>query len=370
MLEIIVRYTKHSFSAPRRTLETIYSLIFSTAEFARTRIDTKPKDLSKAILFYLAVFGFVFVLYTIIARFSFYQGVDHKRELAFLVVQVAIGVIALYIVNKLYRSNVTLKGTLQAVLYIDAPFLLLFAFVRLAVAFVGYHSSLYGREPDVIENEFESCVASSSYIYQLLRGDLTFLLHADDPTVGGWIRAFDQYGELILILPFCLLFAKLMHYRFGTSILMNCTAGVLAYLLATTTFAKSTELLRDYSSTSSGCWNTLNSRLIARYSTDFLADQAILRVNNRVTAFRNERTNWLLRNKEGDIFVNVSALSDQQARTNLSNQMQNAFYCSSDVEFKLIRELKLKFATVHRLNNGGVVEADVLSPNDCPHENK
>ncbi len=244
-IDVAIRFIRHALGAPSRTLSTIYEVIFDTKHFALERLDVQPKDLSKAVLFYLSAFGFVFLLYTAIQYFSFYRGIEHTRELAFLGVQITIGVSALYLLNKLVHRDVTLSGVLQTVLYIDGPFLIFFAIVRLAVAFVGYHATLFNHEPDLIENEFENCVAHRAFLYGLIRGDLTFLLHSDEPTISKWANLFDQYGELILITPFCFLFAKLMHYRFGTSILMNFVGGGLAYFLATTTFVKATEYLRN-----------------------------------------------------------------------------------------------------------------------------
>lgn len=70
-----------------------------------------------------------------------------------------------------------------------------------------------------IVSEFEKCLANSSFVYWLILGDLQFFGNAT--TDAGILNVVRTYAAYVLIIPFCIVFAKLMKARHQASLWLN-----------------------------------------------------------------------------------------------------------------------------------------------------
>jgi hypothetical protein len=236
---------------PYETLGTIFELMRRPSEFGRQRIDVGPRDLQRALYFYLNLFGVAFVIYAWFSFLSFYDGESHPRELAALALQIGLAVPILYGLNFASRQRLRISGLAQGILYVDGVFIVVLALFQVALAYLSFRGALDRGELDIVGTELERCLSRSSYVYWLIRGDLQFFNH--QPADTAWVDVVREYASYVLIVPFGVIFAKLMKARYGASLQLNILFALLTYLAVFTGVYGALEQVRSSIASKTPC---------------------------------------------------------------------------------------------------------------------
>ena len=117
---------------------TIFYLITEPTKFGQSRIDTGPRDLYRASSFYLQLFTVAFVIGSYLTYLDFYSGASEPRELVTLALQIALAVPIIYLLNVCFRQKVAFSGLLEAVLYVDAVYLVLLVSVGGLISYLSF----------------------------------------------------------------------------------------------------------------------------------------------------------------------------------------------------------------------------------------
>ena len=165
------------------------------------------------------------------SHFYYYSGASEVRQFAILAVQVGLAIPVLWLFNRMQAvaKRPTLPGILQGVLYVDAVFLIFITAFGITLGFFSYSGK--SDDIDIIATEWERCVASKSFMYWLVRGELEFLY---EPLKAEFARTLRQWGDLaqfVIIIPFAHLFGRMMKARFGANYWLNLVGAVMTFAL-------------------------------------------------------------------------------------------------------------------------------------------
>jgi hypothetical protein len=168
----VVRVINRALNPPKQFLLTTYKLFAEPGKFALTRIDQSGRDMQRSLWFFLNAFSIVAIVTGYFTYLQYYSGLSQPRALAATAVQIFLALPILYCVALLTRTHIPFRGLTQAVLYVDAVYLLTTSVISIAVA--ALTNQIGARELDIFGSEYERCLASESTVYWLLRGDLSF----------------------------------------------------------------------------------------------------------------------------------------------------------------------------------------------------
>jgi hypothetical protein len=166
------------------------------------------RAISIALYFYLNLFAITFFTFASFSFLNFFGGASEPRVLASLALQIGLAMPILYGFNFASRQKVRMSGLAQGVLYIAGVYSVLQAFINAALAYLSFRGAVSHGELDIVSTEIERCLSSYSFVYWLMRGDLQFVDH--QPASLDWVDVARDYALYVLILPFCVIFAKLM----------------------------------------------------------------------------------------------------------------------------------------------------------------
>ena len=352
---------------PYDTALTAFAVVARPTQFARQRIDIGPRDLYRASYFYLNLFTLAFLIAASLTHLDFYTGASQPRELANLALQIGLAVPLLYLCNFIARQTVTFSGIAQAVLYVDAIFIVFQTLLAGGVAYLSFSQALDRGELDVISTELERCLSNHSNVYWAIRGDLQFFYHtaSDTPT----LDVLRQYGQYALILPFCFVFAKLIKARYGASLWLNTIFAALAFAVVVNVTYYALNRVQATIAANSPCAETAARRAFATYNQALVVRQIAERVNGQLRKAFPATPPWVSTNAHG--FLIDLQLRNTLAPTDLQNSISTlsagsrSLYCQNNTDFRLARAIGVPLSVVIRHAGAHIVHQERITPATC-----
>ena len=250
-------------------------------------------------------------------------------------------------------------------LYIDGPFLILETAVNALLAYAVFTQSLDRGELDVIGTEVERCLTGNSYVYWLVRGDLKFFTHSPfEATNLALVKEYASYG---LIIPFCIVFAKLMKGRYSASVWLNMVIAVAAYAIVVNAVNYALDRAQQSIYARSSCAETAARSAFATYNSGVVTRQIGERVNRQLR--NNLGTNSPSLTVQGTGFaVNLQLRSSETPEETIKalSTASRSLYCANNTDMRLARAISLPLnLTIHEAGGPKVVYQEQIVPATC-----
>jgi uncharacterized membrane protein len=337
------RLTKALLNVPRRILSIIWDVLSKPSAFALAHIESSPASTRRALVFYLNVFGALFIAVTVTSHFYYYSGASEVREIALLATQVALAIPILWLINRMQAAakRPSMPGILQGVLYVDAVFLIFITAFSIGLGFFTYSGSK--EEIDILATEWERCVASKSVMYWLVRGELQF--HYEPPQAEA-IRTIRQWGELaqfVIVIPFAHLFARMMKARFGAYYWLNLIGAVLTFAFVVLSTSYAVEQYQFHLARKADCATDYMKASVARHNRERLAEQLVMRANTEFGNVGGTPGNYMRFDGQSIVMVVNYPLAGEafdKASSGFQGLMTD-WYCNPDTELAKVRHLDL-----------------------------
>lgn len=277
---------------PADIFATAFAIVRRPTEFAKSRIDTGPRDLGRAVYFYMNIFVLLFLIGSSLTYLDFYAGASQPRELAWLAIQIAVAAPLLFVLNVIARQRVRFSGVAQGVLYTDALFLVPLTLVGFVLSYLIFSQSSGQREIDILGTEFEQCLAGESFLYWLLRGDLQFFLHLPKTRSAEYVEFAKDCFQYVLAFPFCVLFGRLLHGRYSVSALLNTVLAIVVFSLIVPGVFHGREKMKAVLVQNSGCHHGFAQRVSRKYKP--IAAREADSCKNKCATASGFRNGWCL----------------------------------------------------------------------------
>lgn len=352
------RLTKVLLNVPRRILGVIWDVLTKPSAFALARIESSPASTRRALVFYVNVFGVLFIATAVTSHFYYYSGASEVRQIAFLAIQVGLAIPVLWLLNRVQAAanRPTMPGILQGVLYVDAVFLIFISAFGITLGYFTYPGNV--DEIDIINTEWERCVASKSFMYWLVRGEMEFL---DEPPEAEFARTLRQWGDLaqfVIIIPFAHLFARMMKSRFGANYWLNITGAVLtfAFVVLSTNFA--VEQYQFHLARKADCATDFMKASVARHNRERLAAQIVKRANMEFGNVGGKPGNYMRFDRNAIVMILNYPLAGEafdKASSGFQGLMTD-WYCNPDTELAKARFLELPLRLTMTSSDGRTLQ--------------
>ena len=340
------------------------------SEFGRQRIDVGPRDLRRALYFYLNLFAVYFLIFASSSFLDFYQGEAHPRELAKLALQIGLALPVLYGLNLASRQRVRMSGLAQGVLYVDCVYLVLGALIDLAFAYMSFRGAVDRGELDVVRTEIVRCLSNYSYVYWLIRGgDLQFFNH--QPADIAVVDVAREYASYVLAVPFCVIFAKLMKGRYGASLPLNALFAMLTHVAVFNgVFYALNQVQVSIAREATPCQEPAVQRAYSTYNQGLVMRQIGERINAELKQELWPTGRMLSVWIDGQRFVMDTKLSDPISPEDLPNTLSlvstgvRSLYCGNTY-FRVARAIEVPLKLTVRNAAGEVVHEKQFTRSEC-----
>ena len=197
-------------------------------------LDGDPAGLLHAVKYFSKMFALTLTFVVVVAasRFKLYEGSSEWREFIEASAKLVIAVAIIYLLTRALPDRVTLSRLLQAALYVGGAYVLAEALLSIPVSSLSLVVPSENREIDVFATERERCLAHSSALYWLLRGDMKFFLYSDAWKPADWTNwLLDNYYH-VLFVPFLFIFALTLGPARKVSFVFVCFFTAVAFVTA------------------------------------------------------------------------------------------------------------------------------------------
>jgi hypothetical protein len=359
LLHLLARVLK----GPREGVRTALSVIFSPSQLARERIDRSPRDLQRAIWFFINSFSLVVLASSYFTFLDYYSGLSQPRELLTVVIQLVIALPLLFGAALLSNSAISFTGITQAALYVDAMLLLIGNAIAILIAVAT--GDLGPRQLDIFGTEYERCLAEQSLAYWILRGDLTFYAQPlwKTPSVGDWVRLNLPY---LIFVPFCVLFGFVLAKRYASSLWLMAIAAMSAFLIVVNLHDYATDAATRSIAERSDCFPRSIQDAQSRYSRPLLIEQGAAQINRQLSVVTNQKQFLVAPLSDGYLVK----LKDDANNTLVPETMTwiedaRALYCHDGTNFRYARFMKEPLTIVIEGARGQELVRRLIGPTDC-----
>ncbi len=387
------RFLTRSVFAKRLSIfKKVKQIVSRPYEFADKYIkDGMPNASFDSIKFYLKMFALTFTILAIADQFRFSENVSETRDLLVrLVPELAVGTLVLFLLLWVTRNRVPFDGLLQAILYVDAVYLLFHALLTIPTWYLNYflHAPLGGREVDLFTTEFEKCLSTQSFAFWLIRGDVQFFMYNDNSQ--GWIQTFIDNLRYITAFPFLILFALMVWRRYGSNFLIATIAASMAFVFANEAFDWVESKVRIALANNTNCESTYVWTLLDKFSADRIAEQLQFKLSNSlkksfpdvnqafwleendyIIAFKVDSVNRTFRVEGTDYIVgfnddlaNTAQLSELAYRYVPMKRFLISTYCSPHPYWIAVRRMRYNL-TAFVFDQDRTIVSLKLKPDNC-----
>ena len=367
-IRLILRYAAEPISLAKK----IGQIVSRPAAFAEAHIKEEPRALFAAIKFYLKLFALAFgILLVIGPQFSFLEGSSQIRELVKLVPQVGIGFLVLFLLLHITRNRVPVSPLFQMFLYVEALYLFLGSLVATPLAYVN-HTLLVpegsSREVDIFTTEFGKCLSGESFIHWLLHGDLQYFLYSEKWQPWNWMQAFIGYFEYVIILPFAVIFARMVATKFKCNFLIAMIAALAAFATPAASFNWIEDQARTTVAVKSNCSQTYVKTVVGTYSADRIARQLEYKLTNEVQqSFGNPNLMFRLQGNDYVFSLNLRRKENMPSEKQIADDFTRFIrtsYCGDRPYWVAVRTIKYNVAASVSLE-GWPIFSERVKPEDC-----
>jgi hypothetical protein len=233
-----------------------------------------------------------------------------------------------------------------------------------------FYLSGSGSEVDLVTTEFERCLAGQSMTYSLLATAPG--IQNSTPIVGEWAFWLKGHADSIIVVPFCLLFGKLMEARYSASLLMSAAAFALIFIPTVEGQKFIVEAVRSNLATNSDCHLRVVKALPTTHGRPPLIRQVETRINNAIkrsytamvaspprVAFAEGR--YVL-----DLSMRKTQTPDEQGKVLAAlSTGWLGLYCSDATEFKWARAISVPLVLALRRDDGTILGWWLFNSTNC-----
>jgi hypothetical protein len=250
-------------------------------------------------------------------------------------------------------------------LYADALFLVSLSFVAPFLSYLTFSQSSSQREIDVLATELEQCLSGDSILYWLLRGDLQFFMYLPRAKSAEYLELARDYLQYALAIPFCVVFAKLLHGRYAAPVLLNTVLGIIAFSLVVPGFNYGRQEIRAAIVRSSACGDQIAQRVSQKYNPSLLAEQIAARANAQLGRASGTYGIWVS-------LIDGRLTMAAQVRPGITDGATKitrgvrSLYCESSTHLRYARVLGMPLLLVVRDDAGRILLQEEINPGACP----
>jgi hypothetical protein len=366
-LSSLNRFVARSVLAKRLSIfKKVKQIVSQPYEFADKHIkDGVPNALFDSLKFYLKVFAITFTILAIADQFSFSEEISEVRYLLVrLVPQLVFGTLVLFVLLRVTK-RVPFDGLLQAILYVDAVYLLFDALLTIPMWYLNYvlHAPAGARQVDLFVTEFEKCLSTASLPFWLIRGEVQFFM--SDENWQGWIQAFMDNKRYIAAIPFLILFALMVRRKYGSNFLIATIAAGIAFVSANEGFDWVEGKARTAIANTTKCESTYVRTLLDKFSADRIAKQLEFKLSNSLKKIPDvSQTFWLEGNDYVVAFKTKHDMPNTAQLSAAAPQVFRSLYCSPHPYWIAAREIRYNLVAFVFHQDRTIVSLK-LTPSDC-----
>lgn len=363
---------QHAIAELRSSALKIWLIVTRPRYFGRKNISPTSRAFFKALGFYTKIFTLAFALKWLGSRYQFYEGASETRNLILLFVQIAIGFVIIYALVAILGFRSRWLELVQAVLYIDAAYILTLAAISLPLVYLDalIHVPPLPKEVDIFGTEFEVCLTSESWIYWILRGDLQFAIFNDLWKPNDWYRWGIVNRHYFLIVPFLFIFATMLRARVAINSVAVIVVAALAYAVAVESTDFALKGLYRNIADASPCNEKSLATVLQKYSPAMIAKQLEFKLNNSLNAEMSEARpgGWLQLYEKSFVVRGKLRRDDAQDPKWVAVDTENLFrtlYCSDDAHWRAMRSIEYPLIVMIENWNNDVILGKRLDKSIC-----
>ena len=263
-----------------RNLIKAKNFLFRPKEFATSHITShSQKTFHEALSFFITFFSLAFLIFSSTTYFSFYIGASEARMVTKIAVQLLFGILFLFVLLKLLRSDIDLASTIKIVLYFDGLYLILSAIVYCIVGIIAF--GLTHPKIDIFGTAFEECLDKHSIAYWLIRGDLEFYI--DEGKLHGipyFILTYSYFAVAILcIIAIGRVFGSF--YRPNTLVFISCAFFTFVTIDQGYAYVEQ-KVIDKIAAQYPNCWDQAVMDTVSRYRGDILKPQLLMHLRQEI----------------------------------------------------------------------------------------
>lgn len=342
--------------APLRFFHTALALMSRPSTFSRNHIASTTAATAKAFDFYVTAVAMAFLVGTLGSAFLVATGQTEWRELAKLLIQIALVFVPLHLLLSLAIKDIMWAKTLQAIFYADGLFLVFAAVfgVSLGAAFqFMFPDQIYAE--NFFSTAYEKCYADQSWLYWLMRGDLKFQYGGSYLNSSTWVGWLAQNGNYVVVPPFLVLFGRLCAPRQLGRSALAMLLGLIAFAATVEFVGRAFEAIEYRLARATHCDTTVPQSLVNNYSRKLLLSKLDEALPHELRLSFGDGSVMSQPQRAGAGYViSLKGTADRMpGRTyksfNAASDHLEGLYCSPLPVFAVLRQLAIPLA-VHVIN--------------------
>lgn len=335
-------------------------------------LDGDPAGLLHAVKYFSKMFALTLTFVVVVAasRFKLYEGNSEWRQLIEASAKLVIAVAIIYLLTRALPDRVTLSRLLQAALYVGGAYILAEALLSIPVSYLSLIVPSENRETDVFATERERCLAHSSMLYWLLRGDLKFFVYSDAWKPADWANWFlDNYYH-VLVIPFLVIFAFMLGPARKVSFIFICLFTALAFVTAVESVNFATHRLGVVlAQKDTKCVLSYVDQITKNYAPSLIARQIKYHINNDALKTDTSFATPLVV-VGTDLFLAAKfkpgVEPTWQVMARLPVLAQQAYCSDGNVYWITARRINSRLLLLVQKDDNTVLHQQVITPRDCP----
>ena len=332
-------------------------------------LDGDPASVLHAAKYFLKMFGLTFAVVIIASRFKLVEGESEWRFLVMTWLKLLLAVAIIYVLTRVLRDRMSFSRLLQAALYVGGAYIIVEALVSIPISYLSLIVPIENREIDIFLTERERCLARTSFLYWLLRGDLKFFLFSDTWKPADWAHwFFDNYYH-VLIIPFLFLFARMLAPARKVSFIVICICTAVAFVIAVESINIGKERLGNtLAFRDTKCVLSYLEPMINNYAPGLIARQISYHINNDFLKGQAYFTSVVAYGSDlvfaAKFQPGVEPTWQTLARLPV---LVRQIYCADDnVYWITARRINSRLRLVVLKDDNTVVHTEIITPKDCP----
>ena len=327
-----------------------------------------PTDLLHALQYFSKAFALTFLIYVVASRFKLYEGDSEWRDLVTIFVKLLIVVAIVYLLTRALPDRMSLSRLLQAALYVGGTYIIFEALLSIPVSYLSLIVPSENRELDIFGTERERCLAHSSPLYWLLRGDLKFFLYSDVWKPADWTNwLLDNYHHPLAI-PFMFIFALMLGLTRKASL-------ILAYLFSLAAFVIAVESVefgkRQFGNALAQrdepkCVVDFLDQVTKNYAPSLIARQIAYKINNDSLKTHTYFAPLVALGTDLTLAMKFKPDVEPTLVTKLSWTVQQAYCSNGNIYWITARRINSRLALLVQNDDNTVLYKQLITPKDCP----
>jgi hypothetical protein len=370
----------HIVAKPLKVASYTWQILRHPSLFAHTQIsDEGESRLAESVKFFFSTFIVAFTLHVFSSPFALYDGSSEIRELVKLLLQIAIGASIIYFLLRMTCERLKVAGLMQIIIYIGSVYLLVGTIISIPMTYFKYVAffSAPTKVTDIFGTELERCLTRESLVYWAVRGEMQLNLYNDLWHPDTWSKWAMENWHYFLIIPFSLIFARMVRAKYGGNLILIVLIGCLGCFVAETSVGAAEEwIIANYNKITPACHDTAVKEVSKKYSVTLIADQLEYKLGNELkkslsssAIFQDAEHKPTLSRKDQDFLLTIK-LKPQPDRSaeqfhDWADSNLKAIYCSHNMYWEMLRKINYRLVVSIAQQDDALAYAKNYEPNAC-----